>query len=239
MRTEKDRRAAIRAKSDGVPSSSNDPFSAVSPRRCLLTAGPTREHFDPVRFISNGSSGKMGYALAAAAAARGWHVDLVSGPVALAAPQGVTVHPVVSAEQMLAACEPLFAACDLFVAVAAVADYRPKTCETRKAKKTGGGLNVELVPTVDILKTLAARKRPGQVVVGFAAETHDVEEYARRKLAEKRLDWIVANDVSRADIGMNADDNAVALLGTRGERANFGPAPKREVAEFILRQVYP
>jgi len=169
--------------------------------RCLLTAGPTREHLDPVRFLSNGSSGKMGFALAAAAVARGWEVDLVSGPVALPAPDGVRVHRVVSAADILAA--------------------------------------LELVPTVDILKTLAALKRPDQVVVGFAAETNDVEAYACRKLSDKRLDWIVANDVSQAGIGMNADNNAVLLLGANGARRAFGPAPKTAVAEFILAQIAP
>lgn len=205
--------------------------------RCLLTAGPTREHLDPVRFLSNGSSGKMGYALAAGAARRGWQVDLVSGPVALPRPAGVSVHPVVSAADMFAACEPLFAQCDLFIAVAAVADYRPKEISVQKQKKQRGDVTLELVPTIDILKTLAARKAPHQTIVGFAAETNDVENYARRKLAEKRLDWIVANDVSGSGIGMNADDNAILLIGANGSRHAFGPAPKPEVAEFILGHV--
>jgi phosphopantothenoylcysteine decarboxylase/phosphopantothenate--cysteine ligase len=207
--------------------------------RCLLTAGPTREHLDPVRFLSNGSSGKMGYALAAAAARRGWAVDLVSGPVSLPTPAGVTVHHVISAADMLAVCETRFDACDLFIAVAAVADYRPKVRSDQKQKKQTGPVTLELVPTVDILKTLAARKRPGQTVVGFAAETNDVETYARRKLAEKRLDWIVANDVGQAGIGMNADDNNVLLIGADGTRRTFGPAPKADVAEFILSSVHP
>jgi phosphopantothenoylcysteine synthetase/decarboxylase len=210
-----------------------------SPLRCLLTAGPTREHLDPVRFLSNGSSGKMGYALAAAASARGWHVDLVSGPVALPAPKGVNIHHVTSAAEMLAACEPKFPACDLFIAIAAVADYRPKEISTQKQKKHAGPVTLELVPTVDILKTLAARKQPGQIVVGFAAETNDVEAYARRKLAEKRLDWIVANDVSQAGIGMNADDNTILLIGANNSRLAFGPATKTAVAEFILAQIAP
>ncbi len=209
------------------------------PLRCLLTAGPTREHLDPVRFLSNGSSGKMGYALAAAAAALGWQVDLVSGPVALPAPTGVSVHGVVSAADMLAACEPLFPACDVFIAVAAVADYRPMEISALKEKKKGGPLALELVPTVDILRTLAARKQPHQTVVGFAAETHDVEAYARRKLTEKKLDWIVANDVSRPELGMNADDNAVLVLDAAGARHAFGPAPKTAVAEFILGLIAP
>ena len=105
--------------------------------------------------------------------------------------------------------------------------------------KTGGPLRLELVPTVDILKTLSERKRPGQVVVGFAAETRDVEDYARRKLAEKKLDWSVANDVGRPGVGMNADDNAVVLLGRNGERIAFGPAPKSAIAGFILDRVMP
>jgi phosphopantothenoylcysteine synthetase/decarboxylase len=209
----------------------------TKPFRCLLTAGPTREHLDPVRFLSNGSSGRMGYALAEAAAARGWEVDLVSGPVALAAAVGVRLHRVISAQDMFAACEPLFAKCDLFIAVAAVADFRPKTIEVHKTKKAEAALLLELEPTVDILKTLAARKTAGQRVVGFAAETRDVELYARRKLAEKNLDWIVANDVARPGIGMEAPDNSVVVIGRNGERVAFGPAPKRAVAEFILDQI--
>lgn len=181
----------------------------------------------------------MGYALAVAAARRGWQVDLVSGPVALPAPGGVSVHPVVSAADMFAACTSKFERCDLFIAVAAVADYRPKETSARKEKKHSDSLTLELVPTVDILKTLAARKRPDQTVVGFAAETHDIEDYARRKLTEKRLDWIVANDVSQAGLGMHADDNAVLLLGASGVRKAFGPAAKSAVAEFILENIVP
>ena len=212
---------------------------STSPKRfrCLLTAGPTREHLDPVRYISNASSGKMGYALAAAGAARGWEVDLVSGPVLLGPPTGVRVHRVVSAAEMFAACEPLFGGCDLFIAVAAVADYRPREVFAQKQKKQSAEHRLELVPTIDILKTLGARKMPGQIVVGFAAETNDVEAYARRKLAEKNLDWIVANDVSRPEVGMGADANTVVLIGADGTRRNFGPAPKAEVAEFILSGV--
>ena len=211
----------------------------TSPLRVLITAGPTREHLDPVRFLSNGSSGKMGYALAEAAVTRGWEVELVSGPVALSAPKSVHLTRVVSAQEMFVASEALFARCDVFVAVAAVSDYRPRVRSTEKTKKVGGALTLELEPTVDILKTLSARKTPLQTVVGFAAETHDVEAYAQRKLVEKNLDWIVANDVSRAGIGMEADDNAVVLLARNGGRETFGPAPKRAVADFILARVKP
>lgn len=181
----------------------------------------------------------MGYALAAAAVKRGWQVDLVSGPVALPEPAGVTMHRVISAADMLAACEAQFAECDVFIAVAAVADYRPKTVSSQKLKKQSGEMILELIPTVDVLKTLAAKKRPGQIVVGFAAETSDVETYARKKLAEKRLDWIVANDVSGTATGINADDNAVIVIGANGERKIFGPARKTVVAEFILGLIVP
>src|ERR1700742_2822039 len=128
----------------------------MAPLRCLITAGPTREHIDPVRVLSNGSSGKMGFALAESAIARGWEVDLVSGPVGLTPSTKVRRHDVVSADDMFHACEPLFGACDLFIAVAAVSDYRPKMREPEKMKKDPAGLTLELVPRIDILKTLAA-----------------------------------------------------------------------------------
>src|SRR5258708_6125508 len=137
------------------------------PLRVLITAGPTREHLDPVRFLSNSSSGKMGYALAAAAQQRGWLIDLVSGPVALQVPEHVALHRVVSADEMFAACEMIFPRCDLFIAVAAVADYRPKAFSSSKIKKVSAPLTLELEPTVDILKTLAGRKKTQQSGVGF------------------------------------------------------------------------
>jgi len=209
------------------------------PIRCLINAGPTREYLDPVRFLSNGSSGKMGYALAEEAAKRGWSVELVSGPVALPVPASVRVTNVITAQEMYEACATRFADCDVFIAVAAVADYRPRFRATEKTKKTGGTLTLELEPTVDILKTLAALKTPQQTVVGFAAETRDVEIYAQRKLTEKKLDWIVANDVSQAGIGMDSEDNAVVMFSKAGERKAFGPAPKRAVADFILWRIKP
>ena len=175
--------------------------------------------------------------MAAAAVAQGWAVDLVSGPVALASPPGVTVHHVVSAADMFAACEPLFPTCDFFIAVAAVADYRPKEVSASKQKKRAGPLTLELIPTIDILKTLAARKRPGQTVVGFAAETNNLETYARQKMAEKKLDWIVANDVSQPGTGMNVDANTVLLLSAKGAKTSYGPAPKDQVARFVLGRI--
>ncbi len=210
---------------------------AMSSLRCLITAGPTREHLDPVRYLSNGSSGKMGYALAAEAQRRGWSVDLVSGPVQIAPPAGVSLTKVVSAAQMLATCEDLFSQCNLFIAVAAVADFRPRSSAAEKLKKTEHSLVLELEPTVDIVKTLAARKTNGQRVMGFAAETHALEESAQRKLLEKNLDWVVANDVSQPGIGMDADDNRVILFTRNGERSAFGPAPKTLVAKFLIDRV--
>lgn len=206
--------------------------------RCLITAGPTREHLDPVRYLSNGSSGKMGYALAAAAAARGWTVELVSGPVHLAPPAGVTVIRVVSAAEMLAACEVRFAACDVFIAVAAVADFRPKVRALEKGTKVAVGGVLELEPTVDILKTLGGRRRAEQTLIGFAAETSDLDRKAPAKLAAKGCDWIVANDVSQPGIGMEADANAVTLWSRAGRGATIGPAPKTAVATEILRVLF-
>ncbi len=181
----------------------------------------------------------MGYALAATAVALGWEVDLVSGPVALKAPEGVRLHKVVSAEDMLAACEPIFANCDVLIAVAAVADYRAAQIDEKKQKKIAGPITITLVPTVDVLKTLSQRKRAGQCLVGFAAETNDIETYAQKKLREKNLDFIVANDVSQPGLGMDADDNAVILLSATGRRECFGPANKARVAEFILKAIAP
>ena len=206
------------------------------PIRCLITAGPTREYLDPVRFLTNASSGKMGYALAEKAGALGWEVDLVSGPVALEPAPGVRIHPVVSANDMSAAIKPLFLACDILFMVAAVSDYRPVHRATQKMKKTASQITVDLVRTSDILSTLAAGK-DRQVLVGFAAETNNLEGYARMKLVDKGLDWIVANDISRPEVGMEVDDNRVIMLSSAGERLPFGPAPKPEVADFILKKV--
>jgi phosphopantothenoylcysteine decarboxylase/phosphopantothenate--cysteine ligase len=207
------------------------------PIRCLITAGPTREHLDPVRFLSNPSSGKMGYALAVAAAAIGWHVDLVSGPVALPSPTGVQVHPVVSAAEMFTATKKLFNRCDVLLMSAAVSDFRPKKTGVHKVKKGQAALVVEFEPTVDILKTLAKAKKPGQLVVGFAAETRNIEGYARRKLKEKNLDFIIANRVGRAGSGFGADNNTVVLLGADGTRKKFGPTSKMTLAKQLIARL--
>lgn len=200
--------------------------------RVLVTAGPTREHLDPVRFLSNPSSGRMGYAVAEEAAARGARVVLVSGPTALADPAGVEVERVVSAEEMLAACRHRFAACDVLVAVAAVADHRPLRRYEEKRPKEEIGRTLELEPNPDIVATLAAEKG-GRLVIGFAAETTDVVASALAKMKRKGLDLIVANDVGDPRVGFASAHNRVVVLGPAGLRVELGPAPKREIARGI------
>ena len=207
-------------------------------RRVLVTAGPTEEPLDPVRFISNCSSGKMGYALAAAAARRGADVVLVSGPTALAEPAGVRTVPVRTAREMLAAAEEAFEHADAALFAAAVADMRPAREADRKLKKGADAAalsTLELVENPDILATLGARKRPGQVVVGFAAETDELVKNARRKLAAKHADLIVANDVTGGR-PFGADDNQAWIISARGEE-ELPRMPKPVLAETILDRV--
>ena len=203
--------------------------------KILITAGPTREYIDPVRFITNRSSGKMGYALADAAQKRGFDTILVTGPVNLEAPANVEVVRIESAAEMAAAVERLFPACDAVVMAAAVADYRPVEVSEHKLKKQPGDLTLRLERTEDILASLGAAKRPGQLLVGFAAETDDLVENASEKLRRKNLDWIVANKVSD---GFGADTNKVILLGRGGEVVELPLAPKSEVAEKILEKIF-
>lgn len=199
--------------------------------RFLITAGPTREHFDPVRFISNRSSGKMGYALAEAARARGT-VTLVSGPVSLAAPPGVEVVPVVSAAEMAAAVMSRYADAAVVIMAAAVCDFRPRQVAGHKLKKQTVNLTLELEPTVDILAELGRRKTR-QVLVGFAVETQDLEKYALDKLRRKNLDWIVANEARAFD----RETNAVTIFGADGSREQLPEMPKGDVAAAIVERV--
>ncbi len=203
--------------------------------RVLITAGPTREALDPVRFLSNRSSGKMGYALAQAAAERGAHVTLVSGPVALAPPLGVEVARVTSAREMLQACEAAAPVSDVVVAAAAVADYAPAEIATQKMKKTGDVpfLTLTLVPTPDILRRLGDTKRAGQLLIGFAAETENLIENAQGKLAAKNLDLVVANDVTQAGAGFDGDTNIVTLLSRNAAPITLPQLSKRAVADTI------
>ena len=203
--------------------------------RIVISAGPTRERIDAVRFLSNRSSGKMGYALAEAARDLGAEVVLISGPVSLAAPEGVHVVNVESAAEMAAAVRAEEAQADVIIMAAAVADYRPVRVHEGKWKKSAGPVMLELERTEDILAGLGERKRPGMILVGFAAETENLLAYADGKLRRKNLDWIAANDVSCAGIGFGSDRNQVVLLGRDGRKVELGPAPKREIAESLLR----
>jgi phosphopantothenoylcysteine decarboxylase/phosphopantothenate--cysteine ligase len=201
-------------------------------KRVVITAGPTRESLDPVRYISNHSSGKMGYALAEAAALAGARTTIISGPVALQAPEHVTVEPVNSALEMLAASERLLPECDIYIACAAVADYRPADIQAQKIKKGSDTMTLQLVKNPDIVTTIArSEQRP--FTVGFAAETQNVVDYARGKLERKGLDMIVANDVSDDSIGFNSDQNAVTVLWPGGE-AVLEKADKRALARQIV-----
>lgn len=202
--------------------------------RVLISAGPTYEDLDPVRYVGNRSSGKMGYALAAAAARQGAQVVLVSGPVQLATPAGVQRIDVRSAAQMREAVLSALPA-DVYIGAAAVADYTPRQVAPQKLKKTAGSqtLTLELVRTADILAEVAAQEQALKLVVGFAAETHDVEKYARGKLADKHLDLIIANQVGIAGNGFESDQNAAIAYWNGGEREFPGTA-KTQLAEQLL-----
>ncbi len=201
-------------------------------RHVVITAGPTREALDPVRYLSNHSSGKMGFALAGACVEAGARVTLVAGPVALATPPRVQRIDVVSAADMLAAVESVVAQADIFIATAAVADYRPATVAEQKIKKSADSLSIELVRNPDIVATVAARPdRP--FVLGFAAETERLQAHARDKLLRKKLDMIACNDVARRDIGFQSDDNALAVLWESGEQV-LEKASKAQIARQLV-----
>lgn len=211
----------------------------LSGRHVLINAGPTREAIDPVRYISNHSSGKMGFALAEAAAEAGARVTLVAGPVNLPTPARVQRVDVVSAQDMLDACQAALPA-ELFIASAAVADYRPDTCAEQKLKKTPGsddGMTLTLIRNPDILATLAAGAQRPRCCVGFAAETQDVLGYARDKLQRKNLDLIIANDVSQSGIGFNSDDNAVTLIDRQLTSTSLPQASKQKLARDIISRL--
>ncbi len=203
-------------------------------RRCLISAGPTREFLDPVRFLSNPSTGKMGYALAAAARESGWDVVLVSGPVTLPVPDGVHLVPVVSALEMEHELRQQFTEADLLIMSAAVGDFRPRQIAAQKIKREGM-LSLELEPVPDILAGLAAVRRAGQTLVGFAAETENLEQYAQSKLVGKKIDWIVANRVDIPGQGFASDQNTVEVFSREGTRYTFGPSPKLEIARKLMR----
>ncbi len=200
----------------------------------MVTAGPSREALDPVRYISNRSSGKMGYAIAQAAQKRGAEVTLLSGPVAIEAPQGVKLVPFTTTQELLDRASELAQEQDLLIQAAAPADYRAKEVAPQKIKKQGGEpMTFTLVENPDVAATLGKAKRSGQVFVGFAAETNDVLAHARDKLARKNLDMVVANDVTRPGAGFDVDTNIVTLITKDGQEA-LPMMSKAEVAQRIL-----
>lgn len=208
-------------------------------KKVVITAGPTRERIDPVRYVSNFSSGKMGYAMAAAAQQLGANTVLISGPVELAVPRGVQVLYVESAADMYDAVISQYEDASIVVKAAAVADYRPKLIHDQKMKKKAGDDVLELERTTDILKTLGDRKQQ-QILVGFAAETTDVLAYGKKKLESKNLDYIIVNDVTDPGGGFGSDTNVVTLLSKEGQATAFDAMVKDQLAlrlfEAIIQQ---
>ncbi|WP_298507858.1 bifunctional phosphopantothenoylcysteine decarboxylase/phosphopantothenate--cysteine ligase CoaBC [uncultured Ruminobacter sp.] len=211
-------------------------YRPLAGKKVVITAGPTKEAIDPVRFISNHSSGKMGYAIADAASNLGAEVVLISGPVSIPAPTSVKLVNVISAEDMLSATESHIPHCDIFISCAAVADFRCKNISEQKIKKTGDtdSMIIELVKNPDILSTVGhLSNRPG-LVVGFAAETQNVEENALKKLKSKNADMIIANNVSDKSVGFNSDNNSITIYSTTREPANYINTPKNELGYVIM-----
>ena len=213
-------------------------MSNASSIRCLITAGPTREFIDPVRYISNPSTGKMGFSIAEAAIEAGWNVDLVAGPVALEEPNGAILYPVMTAEEMFHQVDALFDACDVLIMTAAVCDFRPIMHHTHKEKEGDASMHIEFERTADILKIMSERKAH-QTVVGFSAETRDVVSYAKEKLVSKKLDYIVANEVGKLGSGFAADTNEVVLIAADGSSVKLGPSTKSAIAEELIQLVTP
>lgn len=205
--------------------------------RILITAGPTHEPIDPVRYLGNRSSGKMGYAIAAAAVARGHQAVLVSGPTALDPADGVDLVAVESAAQMYEAVAARIGECDAAVMAAAVADYTPKAIADHKIKKSDGSLTLELVRTRDILGSMRDPLGFEGVLIGFAAETENMRANALGKLARKGCDYLVANDVSRSDIGFGSDDNEVILFSADGNEQAIDKAAKAAIAAILIETI--
>ena len=204
----------------------------------LITAGPTREPIDPVRYISNRSSGKMGYAIAEAALAEEHDVTLISGPVNLEPPHDAKLIPVSTSDEMFEAVHQHVDKCDVCVLCAAVADYKPAAISPIKIKKRDAKLSLELVPTRDILDSLGHKHDRQFVLVGFAAETDLLEENAAKKLRAKNCDIIVANDVSGANSGMESDVNEVTILFRNGERKKISRAQKKNYRVRACKNIY-
>ena len=204
--------------------------------KLLINAGPTRESLDPVRFLSNRSTGKMGYALAAAAVEAGHEVILVSGPVALVPPPGLaSLIRIETAAEMAEAMKQTFPEAAVTILCAAVADYRPKFYSASKLKKQEGGMIVEFERTEDIALSLGKLKRPDQILAGFAAETDDIEQNALIKLKTKNFDWIAANRVGVPDSGFASDTNRLKLYSAAGDVIDLGIGKKTELARTVIR----
>ena len=201
----------------------------------LVTAGPTREPIDPVRYVSNRSSGKMGYAIAEAALESGHEVILISGQVSLQPPRAAKLVAVSTSDEMFDAVHRDASKCDICVMCAAVADYKPASVSPTKIKKRSENVSLELIPTRDILDSLGHWHDRRFLVVGFAAETNDVEKNAARKLREKNCDIIIANDVSSAKSGMDSDVNEVTILFKNGERQKISRAQKKIIARELVK----
>jgi phosphopantothenoylcysteine decarboxylase/phosphopantothenate--cysteine ligase len=202
--------------------------------RFVVTAGPTREAIDPVRFISNRSSGKMGYAIADAALAAGHDVTLISGPASIAPPEGAQFISITTSDELHDQVHRAVHKCDVLVMCAAVSDYKPAKVEPRKPQKLKTPFALELIPTRDILASLSRDNR-SYLVVGFAAETHDLETNAQKKLREKNCDLIVANDVSQTDSGMESDENAVTIFFRNGKSKTISRRSKNMIARELVK----
>jgi phosphopantothenoylcysteine decarboxylase / phosphopantothenate---cysteine ligase len=201
--------------------------------RILITSGPTRQYLDPIRYLTNGSSGRMGAALAQSALDLGHQVEIVTGLVAIEYPKGARITNIISTEELLEACLKLFPGCDGLIAAAAPCDYRPRVVETHKIAKTGDPLRLELIETEDVAATLGAQKKPGQWTVGFALETDDARFKAITKLEKKNCDLIVLNGPQ----AMDSMDNEVEVLDKSGATAGQFSGSKEEVARGILRVI--
>ena len=204
---------------------------------CLISAGPTREWIDPVRFISNPSSGKMGYALAKEAHTRGFDVNLISGPVGIKPVDGIMLTRVETAEEMRKAMIEKYDSSDLIIMCAAVCDHKPKFKWQQKKKKDQFPQNIEMIPNDDILEELGLRKKEFQSLVGFAAETENGVQNTLQKLKNKNLDWIALNDISNKKIGFNSDFNEITLFSSDGKRVNLDFSKKEDLATQMLELI--
>ena len=210
----------------------------MKPGKCLISAGPTREWIDSVRYLSNPSSGKMGFELARSAVEKGLDVTLVSGPVSLSCPEGVSFVSVETALEMREALINFFAEADLTIMSAAVSDHRPENLGNLKIKKDQLPDQLKLIPNPDILLELGKLKSSQQILVGFAAESDNHLDNARKKLEGKNLDWIVVNDISNRTIGFESEKNEVTLLSRKNETFTLPLSTKREIASGILQRIW-